>query len=175
MIEPHSKLTEVFEQLPLIQGLAANYKWGDSLHLNKLIKLYNNQQSNPYPIIYNVSNNYGLDKRSGYLNYNPLSLVIATRNTNVDWHNGNRWATSYNNILFPLAFYILQSFKKSQVFHWDGDYRIYEFPNYSSTDEKEENGTTDIWDAIRIDVRMSLVDRCVQPILFDEYKSELTT
>lgn len=172
MIEPHSKLTEVFAQLPLIQGLAANYKWGDLVHLNKLIKLYGNNRQNPYPIIYNVSNNYGVEKISGDINYNPLSLVIATQNVNVDWHNGNRWATSYNNILFPLADSIIQAFKKSQVFNWDGEYKINEFPNFSQTDE---NATTDIWDALRIDVRITIIDRCPQPILFKEYKSELTT
>jgi hypothetical protein len=172
MIEPHTILTEIVQQLPSIQGLKVNYKWGDSLHLNKLIKLYNNKQETPYPLIYNVSNNYGVDKRTTYINYNPLSLVIATQNTNVDWHNGNRWATSYNNILFPIAYYLLQSFKKSQVFQWDGNYNIYEFPNYS---QEGENATTDILDALRIDVRMTLTDRCVNPIMFKEYNSELTT
>jgi hypothetical protein len=176
MIEPHRILNEVFAQLPTIQGLQANYKWGDSLHLNKILKLYGNEQRNPYPLIYNISNNYEVEKRTQHITYRPLSLVLATRNEHTDWTNGNRWATSYDNILFPLADYILQVFKKSQVFNWDSAYKVFEYPNYSNTDEKKENATTDIWDALRIDVAsISIFDRCPQPILFKEYQSELTT
>lgn len=171
-VEPHGVLTEIIAQLPKIQGLENNYKWGDALHLNKLIKLYNNEQRNFYPLIYNVSNNYEVQKTTQYINYRPLSLVIATRNANVDWHNGNRWATSYNNVLFPIAYYLFQSFKKSQVFQWDGSYRIFEFPNFG---EDDENFATDIVDALRIDVNITLTNRCPQPILFSDYISEVTT
>lgn len=171
MIEPHAILTEAFKELPNVaNNKGVTYKWGDELHLNKLIKLYQNDRKNPYPLIYNVSNKYSIEGRREYINYNPLSLVIATRNANTDWHNGNRWATSYKEVLFPVVDLIVQLFKKGQIFQWDGEFTLYEFPNYGNG---KENETTDIWDALRLDTRIIINDKCLQPILFDV--SELTT
>lgn len=166
MIEPHSILTQAFKSMPPVaDNKVVSYKWGDELHLNKLIKLYQNNRDNIYPLIYNVSNHYNLDTLRKRIDYTPLSLVIATRNANVDWHNGNRWATSYKDVLFPVVNNIMQLLKKSGVFIWDGEFTLYEFPNYSN---KDENATTDIWDAVRLDIsRITITDRCIQPILYE--------
>ena len=163
MLNVHKKLISVFDSLPLISGLKPHYDWGDSKHFNKLIKLYDNDLTkNIYPVIYNVSNEYSHNENSGEVE-SRLSLIIATRNTDQQLTNSQRWATSYNNILFPLCQNIITAFTKSAVFYWDQEYDVFEFPNYS---EGEENGFTDIIDALRLDTGITITDKCLNKIFY---------
>lgn len=166
MIDIHARLTQAFDVLPLIDGFKPNYKWGDDHHLNKLLKLYINDNSkNIYPLIYNVSNRSSQSEMSNEATV-ELSLIIATRNKNTDWHNGNRWATSYKNVLFPMVKNMAQLFYKSGFTYWDGRYELYEFPNYGNT---EENKTLDIWDALRMDLRLNITNNCLyKEIIFND-------
>lgn len=165
MIDVHQRMIEVTNSLPAIgitdsnpAGFKPHYDWGDLDHLNKLIKLYNNNQETPYPLIYNVSNFTNQNSKRNRIENYRLSLVLATRNTELEGTNSQRWASSYKNILFPLAGYLEQMFKKSQIFVWGGEFRLYEFPNYGSDGENE---TTDIWDALRFDTEISVNDFCL--------------
>lgn len=165
MIDVHAKLTQAFDVLPLIDGLKPNYKWGDENELNKLLKLYSNDSSkNIYPLIYNVSNRSSQSEMGNEASVN-ISLIIATRNKNTDWHNGNRWATSYKNVLFPMIRNMVQLFYKSGFTYWDGTYELYEFPNYG---DLGENKTLDIWDALRMDFRLNINNNCLyKDIIFE--------
>jgi hypothetical protein len=154
MINVHQRLVDAFDSLPLVQGFKPHYDWGDGHHLNQLIKLENNDNSTPYPLIYNVSPYSTQDSKKRIATYR-VSLVIATQNKATDLLNSQRWATSYKNILFPLAGYIEQTFKKNQIFVWGGEFRLYEFPNYG---QNGENETTDIWDALRFDTDITIND-----------------
>lgn len=165
MINIHAKLSQAFNVLPLIDGFKPNYKWGNDDHLNKLLKLYINDESkNIYPLIYNISNKSTQSDR-GNEAYSDLSLIIATRNKNMDWNNNNRWATSYENVLFPMVKNMVQLFYKSGFTYWDGNYDLYEFPNYGNT---QENKTLDIWDALRMDLRLNITKNCLyEGIIFE--------
>lgn len=170
MINVHQRLIEAFDTLPpIVQGevpnrveFKANYQWGDDHHLNLLIKKYNNDDKNPYPLIYNVSNYSTQDTKKGIANCR-LSLVLATRNTSTWYDNSERWASSYENILFPLASNIEQLFRRSQIFVWAGEFRLFEFPNYG---DKGENITTDIWDALRFDTDITINDFCLNKFTY---------
>lgn len=163
MINVHARLTEAFATLPEIMEMKPNYKWGDEMHLNQLMKLYNNDQKNPYPLIYNVSNKSSQDESRATATYNPLQLVIAYRNTHTDHLNPTRWATSYNTMLFPVAMNIVTLFKKSQIFQWNEQYELFEFPNYG---DGNENETTDIWDALRLDTTITINNNCLKTIYY---------
>lgn len=170
MINIHQRLIEAFDTLPpIVQGeipnvqeFNAEYHWGDDLHLNLLIKKFNNENRNIYPLIYNVSNYSTQDAKKGVANCR-LSLVLATRNTHTEYDNSQRWASSYENILFPLASNIEQLFRRSQIFVWAGGFRLFEFPNYG---EKGENITTDIWDALRFDTDITINNFCLNEFTY---------
>jgi len=166
MINPHETLLATFSNLPNALGKKVHYRWGDEYELNKLIKLYQNGGESPYPMIYNVSNTYSLSKK-GYIEYNPISLVIMTRNENKDWHNGNRWKTSYQTVLFPVLNNIIEIFKKSNVFSaFDVEQaKVSEFPDYGNGRESE---LTDIVDALRLDARVVITDNCYIPFPFSQ-------
>lgn len=164
MIDVHARLTEAFNTLPELQAMKPNYKWGDDMYLNKLIKLYQNNERNPYPLIYNVSNSSVQDAKRDSATYR-LSLVLAFRNTHIDFTNEDRWKTSYKTMLFPLASYIEQLFMRGNIFQaWSGEYTLLEFPNYGNG---KENETTDIWDALRFDTEITINNRCLNAVFYD--------
>jgi len=171
MINVHKRLIDAFDTLPYIGatldpvsvGFKPRYEWGDDYHLNKLIKLFGNDPSKPvYPIIYNSANTIEHDTKRVAATA-KLTLILATRNTSVDMTNSQRWATSYNNVLFPLARNIEQLFTKSQIFAWDGIFTTVEFPNYG---QNGENKTTDIIDALRFDTTITINDKCLKTIKY---------
>lgn len=164
MIDTHAKLSEVFEQLPEIDGCKPNYKWGNDQHLNQLLKAYTNDPTKAvYPLIYNVSNRTSQNEARKESELR-LSLVIATRNNEKDLLNANRWATSYKNVLFPMVQNIVKCFYQAGIFMWDETLDLYEFPNYGNG---KENKTIDIWDALRMDLTITIQgDRCIKTIKF---------
>jgi len=171
MINVHKRLIEAFDTLPdigataepVFAGFKPRYEWGDDVHWNKLIKLFGNDPGKSvYPIIYNSSNTIEHDTKRVAATA-TLTLILATRNTSVDMTNSQRWATSYNNVLFPLARNIEQLFTKSQIFAWDGIFTTVEFPNYG---QNGENKTTDIIDALRFDTTITINDKCLKTIKY---------
>lgn len=146
MIIIEKQLNKAFDTLPQIQGFQPVYKWGNKNHLIRQLKLFSKNKEYPYPLIYQTSNS---DSDSGQKNYTEtdLILVLATRVIERERLNENRWATSYENILWPLAQNIETLFKKSQMFVWDNEFRKTTYPNYG---DGEENFTTDIWDALEL-------------------------
>lgn len=169
IIDVHQRFLDAFAMLPKVGGYPANgdipanegyqpnYDWGNELHLNQLIRLYHNDNENPYPLIYNISNVTSQDSKKELASYDNLSLILATRNTCTELVNPQRWATSYKNILFPLANNIVTLFEKNAIFQWTGEFELLEFPNYG---ENDENMTTDIWDALRIDTSITINNQC---------------
>jgi len=164
MINVHEQLLTAFNSLPLIEGFSPNYKWGNEEHLNVLMKLYyNNPDANPYPIIYNVTNQYSHDAKRNNSTA-TLSLLLATRNVQKDLINNERWATSYRTVLFPLAQSIQTLFSRSEIFNWNSEYDLFEFPNYSQA--ANENATIDIWDALRFDTQITINNNCFKPVKY---------
>jgi hypothetical protein len=84
-----------------------------------------------------------------------LSLVLACQNLNVDLTNEQRWAMSYQNVLYPLVENIENIFRSSGSVTWTNEYDITEFPNYGNG---EENFTIDKWDAILLETTIKITN-----------------
>ncbi len=162
MIVVEEILTEIFEQLPSIDGFKPIYKWGNEFHLQQQLELYSKAKTSPYPLIYQTSN---LSKQQtfGSTCEATLKLVLACQNKQVDLTNEERWAMSYRNILYPLLGNIEKCFTGAGCVVWNGDYDMQEFPNYGNG---KDNFTLDVWDAIVIDVKIKLTNDCVGEIRF---------
>ena len=162
MIVVEEILTEIFEQLPSIDGFKPIYKWGNEFHLQQQLELYSKAKTSPYPLIYQTSN---LSKQQTFKNEceAKLKLVLACQNTNVSLTNEERWAMSYRNILYPLLGNIEKCFTGAGCVVWNGDYDMQEFPNYGNG---KDNFTLDVWDAIVIDVKIQIIKGCVRQIRF---------
>ena len=166
MIILENRLTEVFDQLPAIDGFKPVYKWGNTKHLNAIIKMFSENNKTPYPLIYQLSETSVQDTIKNEASAR-LVLIVACQNTDVSLLNENRWAMSYQNILYPMVANIEKCFDRSGVTQWDGQYTMTNYPNYGN-DATTENPQIDIWDAVRIELTNPIIinNRCIHTIKF---------
>lgn len=181
MIIVEEQLSKAFSTLPPLGGYPATeeteaiepfnpvYKWGNEAHLIRQIILYNKNRSVPYPLIYQISNSDNDENNKNYTT-TDLVLILATRNTETDELNEERWALNFQNILFPLAKNIETLFTKSPMFVWDGEFKKTTYPNYggeNNTEKNKKNHTIDIWDALKLEFRgLKIKNTCVGTIKY---------
>ena len=152
MIVVEKFLETLFVDLPLIDGFTTVYKWGNKLHLLKQLELYSKEARTIYPLIYQTSNSSVQGKGECET---KLSFVLACQNLNVDLTNEQRWAMSYENVLYPLVENIENVFRLNGSVTWTNSYTITEFPNYGNG---EENFTIDKWDAILLETTIKITN-----------------
>lgn len=165
MIVVEKRLTDVFSQLPEIDGFKPIYKWGNEEHLIQQLTLFSKENKSIYPLIYQTSIGSNQDAIAKTAEVKP-TFILACRNENVSLVNENRWAMSYENVLYPLVDNIEKCFHRAGIFMWDGKFRVDEYPNYKSITHK--NKTIDIWDALTITFlnNVTINDRCINTIKF---------
>lgn len=162
MIVIEQRLNDAFEQLPIKNGFKPIYKWGNEMHLNSQIKLFNESNKSPYPLIYQLSNssNQSVIERTANTD---LVFILACRNLDTTLLNENRWAMSYKELLYPLLIDIETTFHKAGIFRWNGKYKITEFPNYGNN---EKNVSIDIWDALKLETSIEINNNCINKIKY---------
>lgn len=164
MVVVEQRNSDAFSQLPLIDGFKPVYKWGNELHLIKQLKEFDKNSKSIYPLIYQTSNKSDQDKVTDSCK-TDLVLILACRNLQTDLLNENRWAMSYEKILYPLVQNLEKVFERAGIYNWDGKYSLEEFPNYGNG---KENKTTDIWDAVLFTTSINIYgkSRCINTIKF---------
>ena len=164
MVVVEERNSLVFEQLPLISGFKPVYKWGNEKHLIKQLKQFDADRKSIYPLIYQTSNQSEQDNIRNTAR-TDLSFILACRNLETDLLNEQRWAMSYENILYPLVENIEICFNRAGIYLWDGIFTIQEFPNYGNG---EENKSTDIWDALLFSTSITIKGNksCINTIKF---------
>lgn len=176
MIIVEEQLMKAFNTLPELGGYPETettlavapfkpvFKWGNEAHLIKQLELFAKSNTSPYPLIYKLSNTDDDNANKNYVE-TDLVLILATRNMETELLNENRWAMSYEEILWPLAKNIETLFKKSQMFVWDGEFKKTTYPNYggeNNTEKDKKNHTIDIWDALKLEFRgLKIRNTCV--------------
>lgn len=169
MIVIEHKLREIFGTIPevLLHGSNVTVKpffsWGDKLALDKYIKGY---QSNCYPLIWMLPSKETEDRRANTITTRCV-FILATLETNVELYNAERYVNSYDNTLNPLNEYVKQSLDLSATTRIVNPKEIEQFkrPNYS---DEEDNGTIDLWDAIRLEIEVEFNDNCFKQIRWGE-------
>lgn len=159
MIIVEELLSKSFAKLPVTGDKKPVYRWGNKDHLIKILEQYQKANQTPYPLIYQVSNRSTQSPKASEVTTN-LELVIAVRNIEFDMLNERRWATTYKGLLYPVLENIQTLFTKGNIFLWDSEYTIQEFPNYGNG---TEHFTVDHWDAIRFETSITIYgNRCLQ-------------
>lgn len=165
MIVIEEILSELFQLIPVRQWKDSNdiaqetpkpkYHFGDTKEANRFIIA---QDTKAYPLIYQTSTRQ-LDTRKW--SETTLTLVLATRNTELSLYNTERWAMSYRNVLLPLLDDVKRCLERSGVIASDFDYNIDKRPNYSETDSKDKNKFVDIVDAIILSLDVRFIKACI--------------
>ena len=71
---------------------------------------------------------------------------------------------TYKPILLPLLDNVIDLFKKANTVSFDFNYKITKFPNYSDTEQGEDNKFVDIWDAIKLEITLNFNNKCLRAI-----------
>ena len=140
------------EEIQLNAGVSRkpSFGWGDKKELNRYLEL---KKDNAYPLIWLIQNKEKHIEKGTAIE-KDCTFIIATRETRTDLFNDERYLNSFNVVLNPLTEMLLKVLKRSQSI--SSEYEIFKRPNYS--ENKKENGTIDLWDAIELNIDITFRD-----------------
>jgi len=157
MIVFEDGIEAIINQMPEMGGFAINFHWGDQDELNRYIAL----KGQPYPIVWLVSGNETHDDRNEEVT-RDCRFIIAVREIQTDKLNDYRLKNSFTNWLNPLTERLIEGLKKSKLTDIpERNYKIEKHPNYS---DSGKNKTIDLWDAITIDCKVTMINNCQNTI-----------
>lgn len=171
MIVVEYSIRDIIKGIPAIQInssvlASAKFHWGDEKELNRYIEL---KKVDSYPLIWLLpSTDKYDDEGSKESVIKDCSFVIATRETRVELFNDQRYLKTFELVLNPLTDYLIQGLTRSNITARIGnEFEIFKHPNYSA--ETKENGTIDLWDAIKLDIQVRFKNNreCLKPINYD--------
>ena len=171
MIVVEYSIRDIIATIPAIQinpTLLANAKfhWGDENELNRYIQL---KKDDSYPLVWLLpsADNYSDEGSNNQDVEKDCSFIIATRETRKELFNDQRYIKTFDLVLNPLTDYLIQGLTNSNITERVGtEFSIYKHPNYSA--ESEDNATIDIWDAIKLDIKVRFKDNieCLKTISY---------
>jgi len=152
MIIPEYIIRDITAQIPHISLRSdvqrkPQFSWGDKLELNRYLEL---KKEDSYPLIWLLP-----DEDHHYFNGDyckrRLEIIVATLEADKNLYNPERYNKSFRIVLNPLADQIVKGLTDSGVTtiieeKWD----IFKYPNYTDSEGKNENGTIELWDALKI-------------------------
>jgi len=145
-------------------GVKPKFHWGDEKELNRYVQL---KKDNSYPLIWLLPSPDNFEG-GGQHATKSCTFVIATRETDESLYNDQRYIKTFDLVLNPLTDYLIQGLTKSTLTDViTRDWTITKFPRYSA--DSDENGTIDIWDAVRLEIQVRFIDgniNCLKDISY---------
>jgi hypothetical protein len=152
MIVVETRLKEIFDTLPEINGCKPVFGYGTDIQLNEFLAA--KVREKVYPLIWLVYPNEEIHDMNGTTLSCPSMTFILASNAQKSILNDHRIATIYNDVLNPLFDNVIRSFSNtvSRVvpFSDTETFRATKFPNYTNEKTKNESKTISPWDAIRL-------------------------
>jgi len=160
MIVVEELLKTLFSQIPNVivdgESFEPVFGWGDLKDLNIFLK----QEQKKYPLIW-LETGFSEDFSTEGVRISP-NIVIATYGLDQTYSNEQKLDLSFKKVLFPLLDSVLKTFTRSNVVNFDGEsFKIMKYYNYGDGSKHE---TTDIWDAIKLEVDLVLLEGCIKDI-----------
>ena len=155
------RLREIFAFLPEIRDYKPVFKAGD--HKELLAFFQESQGKTNYPLIW-----LDMPYEESHINrkrveINDLNLILAVE-TNSEMRYSERLETTFAKVLMPLLDSVLDAFTVGNTLSYDSDFKIVKFGNYSEQAEGAEGAFVDIWDAIKLTVKVEINDNCLRTI-----------
>ena len=160
MIIVEDILTTLFDGLPdmVIDGdtFKPVFDFGDLKDLNKFLK----QEEKKYPLIW-LETGFEESFNEEGVTISP-NIVIATYGLNLSYSNKQKLDINFKTVLLPLLENVIKTIERSNVINFNGeDYKITKYYNYGDGGRHE---TTDIWDAIKLEVEITLKEDCIKSV-----------
>lgn len=153
------RLIELFNTLPNVTDYEGNsfkssYDFGTKEDLNRFLQSKKRENSNPYPLVWLITP-YDEEPQEVRATFETeFDLVVATI-TNANLSNRERVILNFDTILFPLIENIYKSFDRSGFTKLIEKKQLTKYYNYT---EADKTSTTDIWDAVKIRLKISYND-----------------
>jgi len=159
------RLKAIFDYLPAhvvgVDSFKPVFKSGDQKELLAFFK--QSTQKTNYPLIW-LDMPYEENHRNrNRVDVDSLSLILAVE-TNSEMLNAERLSSTYKPVLYPLLDNVIDVFTVANILTFNQEFTITKFPNYSDDTEGNESGFSDIWDAIKLTIQISLNDNCLREI-----------
>lgn len=152
-------LTDLFKTMPEVQGKKPCFSFGLE-QLNRYIQ----EQKEPYPLAYLVSNEERGTKQDTEREV-PVTLILAV-NTDAKMWNEERYLLTFK-VLDELVERIIEGFSKTANINWDGNFNKRRFNKYT---ESNENITIDLIDAYRFECQLTITNKCQNTIQWQKKK-----
>lgn len=166
MIVVEERIRDVLVDLPKVvtdyKGTPTEFKhrfdWGSKEDLNILLA----QEKQVYPLIW-LETGFSEDHKPNADEVSAsVSIKIATYGLDTSLLNQQRLNLTFKDILIPVLDNIVKAFNRSNIVKLDDfDYKITKFYNYGTGSSQE---TTDIWDAIKLDINLTINNDCIKPV-----------
>lgn len=171
MIVAEHRIRDIIAMIPAIRindnfTLRPNFHWGDEKELNRWIQ---EKAENAYPLIWLLPSLDDVKGRGVELE-KKCEFIIATREIHKDLFNDERYLNSFDTVLNPLTEDLIHGLNASSISDLIGqEWQTFKFPNYSNVDtytKKEKNGTIDLWDAIKLSIKVRFNNNCLNTIKY---------
>jgi hypothetical protein len=148
-----TRLIELFNTLPAIEvdgvQYPVNFDFGNENDKNNYLVQKNKEGVSIYPLIWLVSGQQEVEIRDGEFE-TEIDLILATL-TSSTLSNRERLLTTFDSTLFPLHENVIKAFERSGFTKIIEKKPIVKYFNYS---ESNKTTTLDIWDAIKIGLKI---------------------
>lgn len=171
MIVAEHRIRDIVATIPVIRlnddfTLKPNFHWGDEKELNRWIQ---EMKDDAYPLIWLLPTPDDFKGRGAELE-KRCEFIIATREINTSLFNDERYLNSFDTVLNPLTDDLIHGLNSSSISDLIGqEWQVNKFPNYSNVDKytkTEKNGTIDLWDAIKLSIKVRFNDNCLNTIKY---------
>lgn len=135
------------------------FNWGSEKVLNKYLSVQDNKAR--YPLIWLVNDSDEEDISANRIT-RQARLILAMHSDKQDYFNPDIYGTDYKLVLNPLKDNIIKALERSGISYISQKNKVKREPNYSVTQSKDKNATLDVWNALILDVEITIkTDRCL--------------
>lgn len=167
MIVAEHRIRDIVSTIPEIRlndnfSLLPKYHWGDEKELNRWIQ---EVKEDAYPLIWLLPSQDDF-KGNGIELEKKCDFIIATRENNEELFNDQRYIYSFDTVLNPLCEKLIHGLKVSTISDLiNQEWSINKYPNYSNANK---NGTIDLWDALKLTIKVRFNNNCLNTINYGE-------
>lgn len=171
MIIIENRIKEIISLMPVVRinddiSQSPNFHWGDRKELVKYLEV---KKDAAYPLIWLLPS-VDEHKERGRLCTRECVFVIATRETQKDLLNDERFEKSYEVVLNPVLKYLIQGVGSTSIARIENEmWSVERLPDFTESYYKNDNDnyTIDLWDAIKFSATVEFNNHCLNTITWE--------
>jgi hypothetical protein len=165
MITVEGTIKEIVETLPNVltnNVNKVNYTFGTTEQIIDYLKQKRNEHTTAYPLVM-LETPIEASYKFNQIEVSSLTIIIATLSKS-SMSNTERLDTTFDKVLFVVKDNLIQALKQSgKTFITSDEIKQTLYFNYG----EQEHTATDVWDAIKIQIDITIKDKCLRQINYN--------